>query len=85
MASTRDETVDRDAFSSQPQKALFQQSFARLSEEAEPGGYYGPTGFQDMKGPVDRAWTSRAARDEGRRPVALGNVGKTHWRHVANL
>jgi len=33
-------------------------------EEADPGAYYGPTGFQDMTGAVDRAWTSRAARDE---------------------
>lgn len=32
--------------------------------EAEPGVYYGPTGFQEMTGAVDRASVAAAARDE---------------------
>lgn len=32
--------------------------------EAEPGEYYGPTGFRDFGGPVDIATTTSAARDE---------------------
>lgn len=31
--------------------------------EAEPGGYYGPTGLLDMTGPVDRARYTRRAKD----------------------
>lgn len=32
--------------------------------EAEPSGYYGPTGFQDISGPVGPARIARQARDE---------------------
>lgn len=31
--------------------------------EAERGGFYGPTGFQDMRGPIDRAEIAAPARD----------------------
>lgn len=56
-----------------PATALFSQPadrgaiptvLAAAGAEAEAGGYYGPTGFQDMKGPVDRAGVARQARDE---------------------
>lgn len=56
-----------------PANALFAQPAAKgaiptvlcaAGPEAEPGGYYGPTGFQDMIGPVDRARIARPARDD---------------------
>ena len=56
-----------------PMTALLSQSAAKgavptvlcaAGEEADPGAYYGPTGFQDMTGPVDRASMTRAARDQ---------------------
>ncbi|MEM8771221.1 MAG: oxidoreductase [Pseudomonadota bacterium] len=33
-------------------------------EDAVPGGYYGPSGFREFRGPVDRVQPTRAARDE---------------------
>lgn len=56
-----------------PLTAIFSQPAAKgavptvlcaAGPEAEAGGYYGPTGFRDMKGPVDAARIGRQARDE---------------------
>jgi NAD(P)-dependent dehydrogenase (short-subunit alcohol dehydrogenase family) len=58
-----------------PVTAIFSQSAAKgaiptvlcaagAEAEAEAGGYYGPTGFRVMKGPVDAAHVGRQARDE---------------------
>ncbi len=53
--------------------ALFAQPAAKgaiptvlcaAGDDAEAGGYYGPTQFRDFKGPVDRASMTRAAKDE---------------------
>jgi NAD(P)-dependent dehydrogenase (short-subunit alcohol dehydrogenase family) len=37
--------------------------FAATSAEAQPGGYYGPQGFYEMKGPVAEAFVAPQARD----------------------
>lgn len=55
-----------------PMTAVFSQSAVKgavptvlcaAGAEADAGAYYGPTGFQDFSGPVDRAAMTRAARD----------------------
>lgn len=38
--------------------------FAATSRDAEPGAYYGPTGFQEMKGEPGHAAIPRQAQDE---------------------
>jgi NAD(P)-dependent dehydrogenase (short-subunit alcohol dehydrogenase family) len=38
--------------------------YAAVAPEAEPGGYYGPGGFYEMKGPVAKAGVARQAKDE---------------------
>jgi len=38
--------------------------YAAVAPEAEPGGYYGPGGFYEMKGPVAKAAIARQAKDE---------------------
>jgi len=38
--------------------------YAAVAPEAEPGGYYGPDGFYEMKGPVAKASIARQAKDE---------------------
>jgi NAD(P)-dependent dehydrogenase (short-subunit alcohol dehydrogenase family) len=37
--------------------------YAATSPDAEPGGYYGPQGFMDMKGPPGPARSSKISRD----------------------
>ena len=37
--------------------------YAATDPEAEPGGYYGPTGWREFRGPVGRAQVARQARD----------------------
>jgi len=37
---------------------------AAAGEEAQPGGYYGPTGLFDARGPVGDAWVERRALNE---------------------
>jgi hypothetical protein len=37
--------------------------FAATSPEAQPGGYYGPSGFQELKGPPVPAKITAAAKD----------------------
>jgi len=53
------------AMMSQPAaKGAIPTVLCAAATDATPGGYYGPTGFQEMTGPVDRAAVSAAARDE---------------------
>ena len=40
-----------------------QSNLAGYKAVVDAGAYYGPTGFQDFSGPVDRAAMTRAARD----------------------
>ncbi|MCB9956480.1 MAG: oxidoreductase [Parvularculaceae bacterium] len=60
------------ALAMKPLTALLSQSAAKgaiptvlcaSSPEADAGGYYGPTGFRDMKGPVDRSEIGPQALD----------------------
>ncbi|MBI1366652.1 MAG: SDR family NAD(P)-dependent oxidoreductase [Alphaproteobacteria bacterium] len=61
------------ALAFRPLNAMFAQPAAKgavptvlcaAGEEARPGGYYGPTGFYDMTGPVGAARTAPQARNQ---------------------
>lgn len=64
------------------QKGALPTVLCAAGSEAEPGGYYGPTGLQDMRGPVDRAHATRIARDEdaaARLWSASEELTGAHW------
>jgi hypothetical protein len=44
--------------------------FAATASDAAPGGYYGPTGFLEIKGPTGPARSTEASRD----PVAAARL-----------
>lgn len=51
-------------FSQPAAKGALPTVLCAAGAQAEPGGYYGPNGWREMTGPVDRASATRAARDE---------------------
>lgn len=57
-------TIANAMFAQPAEKGAIPTVLCAAAEDAEPGGYYGPTSFRDFKGPVDRASMTRAARDE---------------------
>jgi NAD(P)-dependent dehydrogenase (short-subunit alcohol dehydrogenase family) len=50
-------------FQPPPEQGALPILFAATAPEAEPGGYYGPSGFQEMKGQPGPAATPEHARD----------------------
>jgi NAD(P)-dependent dehydrogenase (short-subunit alcohol dehydrogenase family) len=50
-------------FGQSPQAGAVPGLFAATSPEAQPGGYYGPQGWRDMKGPLGPAYAAPHARD----------------------
>lgn len=47
-----------------PDRGVLPILYAATAAEAQPGGYYGPDGFQETKGEVAPAYVPRAARDK---------------------
>jgi len=47
-----------------PERGALAILYAATSPEAQPGGYYGPDGFQETKGEVAPAYVPKAARDK---------------------
>jgi NAD(P)-dependent dehydrogenase (short-subunit alcohol dehydrogenase family) len=58
-------------FSQSAEDGALPSLFAATAQEAEPAGYYGPSGFLELKGTVSRAAVARHARDR--------RVGKQLW------
>ncbi|MEM9706395.1 MAG: oxidoreductase [Pseudomonadota bacterium] len=52
------------AFSQPAELGALPTVLAAASDQAAPGGYYGPTGFMDMTGPVREARMTGAAKNE---------------------
>jgi len=75
-----------------PLTAIFSQSAAKgalptvlcaAGDDAEPGKYYGPTGFQNMRGPVGEARATHAARNEAAASKLWEiseQLTQTHWK-----
>ena len=51
-------------FSQPAEKGALPTVLCAASDDAEPGGYYGPTDLGNMKGRIDRARASRVAKSE---------------------
>lgn len=47
-----------------PDRGVLPILFAATALQAHPGGYYGPDGFQELKGEVAAAYVPKAARDK---------------------
>jgi protochlorophyllide reductase len=53
-----------DFFSQSVEVGTLPQLYAATSPKVEPGGYYGPNGFREMRGHPAPAGSTTAARDE---------------------
>ncbi|MFD1150489.1 oxidoreductase [Saccharothrix hoggarensis] len=53
-----------DSFSQNVEVGALPQLYAATSPDVEPGGYYGPDGFREMRGHPAPAGSTTAARDE---------------------